>query len=425
MSISPRCALIGLLALGATACGDGPDSLSALVPDAASNNTGEPDMGPRDPRSDEDEDGLIAFVEETIGTHPDRADSPCSSDTYTHSLDTKTPRVDFLFIIDTSGSMIEELALIRRGLTRYFASLNEDGALDATVIVLADYGLMRNLCVAQSANDTSCADAGAMPAKNDRFLFYDAAVSSRNAYEVILRTARQTDPWSLATQGWAARLREDADLAVVMITDDNSRMPLPEFERHIVTSDLRRVLLDDQDRWRMTFHTIGGVQSPPHDLFWRPAQSIVTERCPSAANTSATHQQLSRTTGGLRASVCEAADYAKLLEQIASSSYEGYLPCSFDLPISPDIRRQSNPLATALQLELPHTSPEPLYRVGTESRCDARSYTIRNTPWGASQVTLCPDLCSFIREQTRASLTVASSCRAAACEGSPTHSTCE
>lgn len=381
---------------------------------------------PLDGLRDRDGDGWSDVAEARIGSNPDAYDEPCAFSRYGVKLERRRPGADFVFVLDSSGSMFEELPFLRRGIEDYFGPLLGDDSLDFTVTILAVHAISPDLCLPSSQTDQSCDQRGA-PVANERFLFYDYDVRSKNSLDAILETLHEPDFRRLAPNGWYERLRPGVPTVFIELSDDNARLSVTEFEERLRALDHQDHFFDpDTNERSYVWHSIVGFAVPEGLLMKTPEQPVVHQSCRSAPNAGAVYQELSKLTGGLRFPVCQLVDYGGIIERLAQPVFDdGYIPCSFTLPLAREIDEVTNSESLTLQLELGDDGTELLDRVGDASLCNAAGYYLSRTGYGSRQVTLCPELCETIQGAEQARLLVGAGCFPHACYadgGVPTYS---
>lgn len=375
---------------------------------------------------DRDGDGWSDLAEERVGSDPDMFDEPCAFSRYAMTLERRRPGADFIFVLDSSGSMLEELPFLRRGIEDYFGPLLGNTSLDFTVTILADHSISPQLCLPASPNDRSC-ERGPVPVANERFLFYDYDVRSKNSLDAILETLHEPDPRRLAPNGWYERLRPGVPTVLIELSDDNARLSVAEFEERLQALDHQDHFFDPDTKGRSyVWHSIVGFAVQEGALMKTPEQPLVNLSCRSAPNAGIIYQELSKLTGGLRFPVCQLVDYGGIIERLAQPVFaNGYIPCSFTLPLARESDEVTNSESLTLQLQLGDDDPALLTRVGDESLCGVSGYHLSRTGYGSRQVTLCPELCEAIQSAESARLLVGAGCYPHACYadgGAPTYS---
>ncbi|AKJ04709.1 flagellar associated PapD-like protein [Archangium gephyra] len=233
-------------------------------------------------------------------------------------------KVDVLFVVDNSGSMMDEQEMLGANFSAFIGSAFPRG-VDFHIAVTTT-GLEK------SSGGWAVCPGSAEGGENGRFFPVDnssprlitrstpeaAAVFARNTHVGVCHWNEQgleamyralSDPLVFVTDdprtplpmdGNAGFLREDARLAVIVVSDeeDFSLQPAATYETFLLG-------LKGGDRSQVIFSAIVG----PEDL----------TTCPRASSTGSRYIQLARSTGGVVESICT-PDWAASLERISEST---------------------------------------------------------------------------------------------------------
>lgn len=408
---------IALLVLSVSACGeDAQDNPFSPASDPTK------DIATPDPveGQDSDDDGWLDELEAQINTDYLAADEPCASQTYSIQETFQKPIADFLFVIDSSGSMREELPRIKQGLQEFFRPLLSNPELDFRVILIVDSDAAGGFCLDGDSGEL-CQNG--LPSQSDRFLYYHQRVNSSDALNVVLRTFRQADSFRVAPFGWQEFIREEAQFVLTVITDDASGLSAEMFINELNEIDTAHKITRPQSILQdVTVHSIVGM-SDEIDWTLQPDAPVQTKSCATAPKPGVEYQRLSKQTGGLRFSVCRSSNYGAMLEQSARAVIDsGYIPCVFSLPPAQDQSYISTSEHVGIQLEPEGQSPHLLTRVSNASQCDQGDFYIQRASYNSSSIHLCPTRCEEIQSSKNITLKVATSCVETACsQGLPTH----
>lgn len=422
-----QCAALSLATLASLASGCGGDDVNPFAvttPDMGA----EEDMGPPPEllvRGDSDGDGRLDYLELINDTDPFSPDQVCAETVYSIRPGVLPAKADFIFVADTSGSMREELEALREGILDYFTPLLETGALDFTVTVIGSANVLgSDFCLPDGFNNSGCTD-GVFPPVNDRFMVYDVLVHSSNSLQVLLSTFDVADAWDHAPGGWRERLRPGATPVFVELSDDNSQISNVEFESQMRQLDRDRQLYNADGSRKFVWHSVVGVQGPARGLYYEADQATVRLACPSAPNPGLVYQELSKDSGGLRFPVCDAVNYAAVLDALAAPIVEGTaIPCTFNLPRAVNFEDYTDANTLGLQLRLGGRPPELLDRVGSALQCSDRGYYLERLSSAQYVIRLCDPLCEIVQREDDAELRASASCLPAGCVDSITHGTC-
>jgi hypothetical protein len=195
---------------------------------------------------------------------------------------------DLVIVVDTSGSMTHALQPVVEWLARLEKAI-VDRQLDTQLLVLAD-----QRSIGRKAN----ADGG-----------INWTVGSYDALNVLLLGARG------GGQRWADYLRTNAELMLVVVTDDRPYAgSAPVFQKRITEA---------LGGMPFTFHVLGGFEAYPQGVL-TPDQPIATAICAregiQGMNIGEQYQELARLTKGTRASLCFSQGRDGLTEALLATS---------------------------------------------------------------------------------------------------------
>ena len=116
-----------------------------------------------------------------------------------------TQPMDIIFVVDNSGSMIQEIREVEKQINRNFASVIEEAGVDYRVLMVSDYGadpareapdlpaVSQPICVtaplglnADADGDGACDEAPFPPSATERFKHFPVLVDSENGPCVLL-----------------------------------------------------------------------------------------------------------------------------------------------------------------------------------------------------------------------------------------------
>jgi len=209
----------------------------------------------------------------------DGEDLPCPADlwceSFTYSATTRA--VDVVWVIDTSGSMIPEVSLVKQKLAEFSSAITSAG-LDYHVVVLARRSAteMQGICVQPPLAAANCGDSA-------RFRHVDAVVASSNSLDVVVANIAEIE----------AFLRPDSLRHFVEVSDDNAAMSAGAFHSFISQRPGYQGYV---------FHSVVGL--PPGG--------------PCIANVGDAYVSLSQLTGGLLVDICT-ANWSTLFGELANT----------------------------------------------------------------------------------------------------------
>lgn len=272
-------------------------------------------------------------------------------------------KVDLVFFVDTSGSMIQEAAWVSQNLNG-FANWLQAQNLDVHVILIGKTMSSVKLCINPPLADAACGTKG------PNFLQIPDYVGSTDGLSKFLA----------AYPKFQAFLRPDATKSIIAITDDNSSMPASTF-----TTALAKLQNPGFGKdW--VFHSIVSFLNP------NPLASQAAKGCSTGASLGKVYLTLTQQTAGVAFQLC-LQDWKPIFDQLAKSVAASAKPvCSYAIPW-PDGQK----VATA-GMKLLHTEPQgliqPLLPVAGAKDCEATpTGWYADNPASPSEITVCPQTC--------------------------------
>jgi hypothetical protein len=361
---------------------DQPD-VQAEGPDAdADGSVGEPADAIAEEVIDAQADTAVADA--LADSTPDIDDNSCGSVTVEAQ---SIPRpIDMIWVIDTSGSMDEEVALVELGLIA-LASYVETSGLDLRVIMLAD---ATTVCPPVPLTDGACP-----PGESAIYIPSNTTVGSFDALVKLIEN------FSGGTQ-YSRFLRPDAVRHIIVVSDDESDdMTADAFLRQAAALPAPGLLTD------MYFHSIVS-ETEEEDCFLFICETVgCSGRYGDAESRGDQYLRLSDITGGVVNSICE-DDWAPIFDAISERVVEtSQLPCAYEMPETPTEGDTIAFETIEVQYEVGGVSSE-VPRVPDEAACDpVAGGWFFNDPANPTQITLCPSSC----DETTGAVTISGECR--------------
>lgn len=219
-------------------------------------------------------DGKCNGTEDCTTCPGDCGACPTQCDTFTFGVSARA--VDIVFIVDQSGSMSTEIAMVKSNLNSFSTYINGT-KLDYHVIMLAKRGTSTyDICIPPPLGGANCADG-------TRYKQVDQTVGSTN--ELTLFQSKITDIESFMR---AKSLRQ-----IVVITDDNSSLSASSFHTWV------KARTDWSD---YIFHTVASL--------------VTTSGC--TASIGKVYMDLSSWTSGYQTDLCK-ANWSTLFQQLGQS----------------------------------------------------------------------------------------------------------
>jgi hypothetical protein len=160
------------------------------------------------------------------------------------------------------------------------------------------------------------------PALGPRFFQYSIKIDASDSFERVLEASAEPDPFGLTSIGWTEWLRLGARTVFIEITDADSALSIDAFVRGLAAAAPDHFRVDPNDPG-FTFHSIVGVaeRGIVPDVYG-PEEPVEERTCSGVGtgpdNAGEIYQALSRSTSGLRQSVCPAAALGGRLQILAA-----------------------------------------------------------------------------------------------------------
>ena len=236
--------------------------------------------------------------------------------------------LDIIFAVDNSGSMAEECTAFEQVLPSFVERLSSAG-VDHSIILVSRH--RRDARGSSEEADTSVCIAapvsglaacpGESPALSARFFHHSIKLDAADSFERLLESLTEPDPFDLNVAGWSEWLRPAARKIIIEITDADSDMSAAEF-----TTALQAAAPDHfgNAARSFVFHSVVGVAEKTGGGAYGPDEPIVAETCSAEGSSidgaGTEYQALSRTTGGLRLSICPPAALGASLDLLAEDT---------------------------------------------------------------------------------------------------------
>lgn len=339
--------------------------------------------------------------------------------------------VDIIFVIDNSGSMGDEIEAVRENINDNFARIIADSGVDYRVFMLSRFGTDgTTICVDPPLASEGC-EAGIWGAESDVLFHYDVEIQSNDAFCRILETFDRPDPYQLAPAGWGALLRPDAQKIFVVITDDSASCTYGKGDDAVVFGNGVFGETPDEDPFTdaLLFHQSLLARSPeqfgvPPDIKYRfysivgmrqsdtlgapyfPHESVVDERCDSAASAGRAYQALSIVTDALRYPVCEGRGFDAVFGVLARGVVESAkADCIFEIPAAPAGESIDRSTINVEYTPGDGGDTRRLSSVARDADCQSDHFVLE-----ADRIVLCPDACQLLEADPRAKVNVLYAC---------------
>ncbi|MBL8683500.1 MAG: hypothetical protein JNK05_30300 [Myxococcales bacterium] len=327
--------------------------------------------------------------------------------------------VDIIWVVDNSVSMEPAIRQVTMGLNTFASRIGMRG-LDYRVVMLSYRsrtnpvtvagGQRYGVCIPQPlAGDANCGNG-------PRFFQSSIDIRSTQPLEQLLGTLGQTEGYRAGQERggepWRDFLRPTASKTIVVVTDDESRMPADEFDRwpggvnpRSRSFTLPPGLLDASWMGLFTGYTFSA-------LYGWGSETDPSVRCTYTGGTmppssGPTYTTLVSRTRGARARICDGASaWGPFFDRVATAvETTSRVSCDLAIPSVPmgmvfDNSRVNVEIATSSMTTRPG-------KVAGVSACGAAGgwyYDNERTP---TRITLCPASCEQAQAAVRAGSTTA------------------
>lgn len=225
--------------------------------------------------------------------------------------------VDFIFIIDQSGSMTEEATVVTQNFGGPLLQILGASELAYKIVLVADKDDSTvPVCIPPPLGAQNCESA-------DPTKFYQSNV--RVGGNALLSTLISS--YDHATMPWSAALREHSEKAFIAVSDDDA-VDLDESQFTTALTQLQPAgVFGSEVSPDFVFHSIVGLESSA-----TPADPIQVVPCETSASPGEVYQQLSVSTGGVRFPVCS-PNYNPAFELIVGQAVER-TKCRYSLALA-------------------------------------------------------------------------------------------
>jgi hypothetical protein len=300
-----------------------------------------------------------AKVAETAGaaagspnSQPD-PDADCGK--VTQMAEAQLSPADIVWIIDSSPSMVDELATIEQNITNFATTIGQAG-IDHHVVMLAP------------ADVAASTPLGADPA---HYLFVPAPVDSHNALSLLLDLYPQ----------YASFMRPSAALHFVLVSDDESLVSAEDFRTQMTQTAGKS----------FQFHAIASESVNGLGCVGACGIPLVC----GAFAPGYQYYALADSTGGQKISICT-ADWSMVfgpLQQAVIASAP--LPCEYAIPTPPpgsalDTNRVN------VEVVASGAAATTLPRADAEQACGDKNAWFYDDPKSPTRIQMCPSACDAI-----------------------------
>lgn len=269
-----------------------------------------------------------------------------------------TRPLDIVWVIDNSGSMDQEAALVQTGMNGFASRIGSSGIADYHVVVMTQMGWV-----------TVPPPLGTDPA---HFLFVNQDVQSHDAFQRAIE--RLPD--------FRSFLRPDATMHFVFVTDDESNMRASAFLAEMQTTLGREfvahvIVSPPGSTHREVFITVPGCDGPYGQ---------------GAAN-GQQYWDIAAATTGLQLNICSADWNAVFDALLTAVAVPMPIPCAFAIPEPPAGMTFDRDRVNVLYTPGGGSAAETIPRA---SDCSGGAGWVYDDPAAPTQILLCPSDCSRV-----------------------------
>lgn len=328
---------------------------------------------------------------------------------------------DIIIVLDTSGSMGDEITAIEQNINENFADVLRSSGIDFRVVLISAYRSAPDserfplICVGPPLGPTACETRtrDESPHVDGSFYHFDHVVASKDAPCTLLDSIAgppnqfgALDPQ--LQDGWGALLRPEAFKVFMMFSDDEVSCSHNGILFGGIRPALSAAMFDEVLRTtapqhfgemsgqrRYTWHSIVGLADGANaGEVYAPEAPLVEAMCETAREPGLDHQALSQLTGGLRYPVCEGAGFDSLFRQIATEIVVAtQLPCRWAIPQPPNGEAFNRNLVNLSYLPGDGSEGPELARVDHFTECGDGAAWYYDSPEEPTTIFACPAVC--------------------------------
>jgi hypothetical protein len=304
-----------------------------------------------------------------------------------------TPKIDIVWVVDSSQSMFGEQALIKANLMQFADGITKSN-IDVSIVMVSKYPTLipGSIQVPGLCPDTPPDPLAGTPLATDpRYHFVETEVGSNDT----LNIARDRFPM------YSQFLRPGSAVHFIVVTDD-------EAQYRNAASPQARAMQFQADMMMLLgrpfqYHTIS---SPPGMRCSSPnctpdinqgICALIDLGCQAAAGGD-THYATAMLTKGLTASICE-ADWSPIFKKFQEAVIKSApLPCDYTIPPPPKNESLDREKVNVSYTPAGATTEEQLGNVNDVAGCGAKEgwYYDKPKPEKPTKVLLCPAACTKV-----------------------------
>jgi hypothetical protein len=382
---------LSLACLGA--CGQAQPGTGA---DAGSGSTASGGAGGT-PKLEVPSDGGAGSGDGTGGTQVTTVMGDCARTTVTASDTSIAEPADIIFLVDTSGSMLDEIGFVQANLNAFSERLGESG-VDTRVIMIAETipadvpedmrDTVAGVCVDPPLGSGSCPEDTLLP----HYVHIERRVGGADALDVLMSTK----------DAWIEHMRPGTLTAIVAVSDADAAYP-------------QSIIYGDPPRWEdidfMSEQFFNGFAVSHRELLepWTLNGVFAFSECEYSEGAGALYTRLVEMTGGVAGDLCE-QDFEPIFENLAASVLEHAvtLACEWELP-TPEAGQTFSTELVQVTRTFADGATEELIQVPSEAECLPGGWYF-DDPTNPSRVLACPETCDALQSNVEGALDVVFGC---------------
>lgn len=293
------------------------------------------------------------------------------------------PSVDIVWVVDASGSMLDEQIRIGSNIAQFADSIT-GASVDVRIVMLTTSAAIPVICPVTDPDPA----AGTALAGDPRYTFIDSVVDSSNALNIAVSSYPM----------YESVLRPNAATHFIIVSDADAAYAGgdPAGRATQFVSDMRGLL--GRDFFLHTISSEGPTACRDPNCMPDPSTGIcafVMLGCGASAPGS-TYWELANMTGGLTASICQ-QDWSSIFEPLTQAIVESApLPCSYPIP-PPPAGQIFSPDKVNVAYAAPGVASEVIPATASADACaDNVAWHFDESAATPSEVLLCPAACSAV-----------------------------
>jgi hypothetical protein len=310
-------------------------------------------------------------------------DGQCTS-TAVKAPPAKSPQVDIVWVVDASGSMLDEQKRVTDNLAKFADDITA-ASLDVHIVMLTQSPAIPVIC--PTVPDDPMANT---PLEHDpRYRFVKASVDSNNLLDVAVQQFSKYSDF----------LRPKSAVNFVFLTDDESNyggQTTPEARASKFQTDMTALLGRSFEAHTISSPGPSACRDPNCSPDVNSGLCVFVMLGCGASAPGTTYYDLAAATNGLTASICE-SDWSKIFGPLTKAVIESApLPCNYAVPAPPDGQELDPGLVNVGYSPSDKDPFQTFPKVGGDDECGDDVAWHYDDPNAPKQVLLCPAACKRV-----------------------------